>query len=200
METKHIAMWSCPRTRSTAITRAFEQIDDCLIYDEPLHHFYIFNGVNYYDDISDYPSDFLAKYPNTNYSSIIEKLTGDLPEGKSFSFQKHLSLHLLPEFDKSWLSKVKNFFLIRDPRETIISYWKVKKAGGFNWADSECFIGWEEHYRLFKEIEDLTKEKPFVIDSGDLIKNPQDYLKALCCQLGVSFSDKMLYWEPNKTN
>ncbi|NEQ64930.1 MAG: sulfotransferase domain-containing protein [Symploca sp. SIO2D2] len=199
MKTKHIAMWTCPRSRSTAITRAFEQIDDCIIYDEPLHHFFCFNTANYYDYINSFPSDYLLRYPDANYSSVIEKITGNLPEIKSFSFQKHMSYHLLPGFDKSWLSKVKNFLLIRNPIETITSYWKAKKHAGFNWESSEPFVGWEEHYRLFKEIENLTQEKPLVIDSGDLVKNPQDYLKTLCCQLGVAFSEKMLYWEPNKT-
>ncbi|NEP27448.1 sulfotransferase domain-containing protein [Moorena sp. SIO3I6] len=201
MKTKHIAMWACPRTRSTAITRAFEQIDDCIIYDEPLHHFCFFNMANDYEnEIKDFPSDYLVKYPNTNYSSIIEKLTGDLPEGKSFSFQKHLSYHLIPGFDKSWISKVKNFFLIRDPRETVTSYWKVKKAGGFNWEESKSFLGWEEQYNLFKQIQDITKEKPLVIDSGDLLKNPRNYLKNLCEKLGIDFSEKMIRWEQKKTS
>lgn len=134
MKTKHIAMWACPRSRSTAITRAFD-----------------------------------------------------------------MSYHLLPGFDRSWLSKVKNFFLIRNPRETVLSYWKATTARGLVWEKWKSRVGWEEHYQLFKEIEDLTQEKPLVIDSGDLVKNPRNYLKVLCSKLGVDFYEKMLYWEPKKT-
>ncbi|NES21432.1 MAG: sulfotransferase domain-containing protein [Symploca sp. SIO3E6] len=198
MQTKHIAMWACPRTRSSAITRAFEQIDDCIIYDEPLHYLSFTNSINY-DNIIEFSSDYLSQY-NSSYANIIEKIIGDLPEGKSFSFQKHMSFHLLPGLDRSWLSQVKNCFLIRHPKETVVSYWEARKATGFSWEDSESFVGWEEHYRLFKEIENLIQEKPLVIDSGDLVKNPRDYLKTLCCQLGVDFSEKMLRWEPNQTN
>ncbi|WP_202225246.1 hypothetical protein [Okeania sp. KiyG1] len=79
-------MWACPRTRSSAITRAFEQIDDCMVYDEPLHHLSFVDQINYHD-IIDFPSDYLSKYYNNSYSNIIEKLIGDLPEGKTFSFQ-----------------------------------------------------------------------------------------------------------------
>lgn len=198
MKTKHIAMWACPRSRSTAITRAFEQLDDCMIYDEPLHGCCFVNTFTDHDEI-DYAADYLSRHADTNYSSIIKKITGDLPEVKSFSFQKHMSKHLLPECDKSWISKVKNFFLIRNPRETVLSYWKARTAGGFTWEESESRVGWEEHYQLFKEIEDLTQEKLLVIDSGDLVKNPLHYLKSLCSKLGVDFSEKMLYWEPKKT-
>ena len=198
MKTKHIAMWACPRTRSSAITRAFEQIDDCIIYDEPLLHLSFVDKINYHD-IIDLPYQYSSKEYHKIYSNFIEKLIGDLPEGKSFSFQKHMSFHLLPGFDKSWIPKVKNCFLIRNPRETVVSYWKARKSSGFSWEDSEFFVGWEEHYQLFKEIENLTAEKPIVIDSGDLVKNPRVYLKTLCGKLGVNFSDKMLEWEPQKT-
>ncbi|MBC6477584.1 MAG: sulfotransferase domain-containing protein [Hormoscilla sp. GM7CHS1pb] len=199
MKTKHIAMWACPRSRSTAITRAFEQIDDCIIYDEPLYGCCFVNSFTDYDRLY-YAPDYLSRYPDTNYSSIVKKLTGDLPEGKSFSFQKHMSNHLLPEFDKSWISQVKNFFLIRNPRETVLSYWQARTASGFAWEESESRVCWEEHYQLFKEIENITGEKPLVIDSGDLVKNPQKYLKVLCSKLGVKFSEKMLNWEHKKTN
>ncbi|NEQ80449.1 MAG: sulfotransferase domain-containing protein [Moorea sp. SIO2I5] len=198
MKTKHIAMWACPRSRSTAITRAFEQLDDCIIYDEPLDGCCFVNSCPDYDQI-DYAPDYLSRHTDTNYSSIVKKLTGDLPEGKYFSFQKHMSNHLLPGFDRSWLSQVKNFFLIRNPRETVFSYWKARTASGFVWEEWEYRVGWKEHYQLFKEIESLTQEKPLVIDSGDLIKNSRNYLKVLCSKLGVNFSEKMLDWEQKKT-
>ncbi|NER87744.1 MAG: hypothetical protein F6K20_09235 [Moorea sp. SIO2C4] len=150
MKTKHIAMWACSRSRSTAITRAFEQIDDCIIYDEPLKGCCFVKTLTDSDDRINYAPDYLSRHPDTNYSSMIKKLTGDLPEGKSFSFQKHISDHLLPGFDRNWLSKVKNLFLIRDPKETILSYWKNITASGFDWEDWEYRVGWEEHYQLLK--------------------------------------------------
>ena len=199
MTPKHIAMWACPRSRSTAITRAFEQLDDCVIYDEPLDGCCFVNSIPDYNQV-DYTPDYLSRHPDTHYSSIVKQLTGDLPEGKSFSFQKHMSNHLLPRFDKSWLSKVKNIFLIRHPRETVISYYKARIASGFDWEEWESRVGWEEHYQLFRDVENLTQETPLVIDSSDLIKNPRTYLKALCFKLGVEFSEKMLEWEKEKTS
>ncbi|MEL7036553.1 MAG: sulfotransferase domain-containing protein [Cyanobacteria bacterium J06592_8] len=199
MKTKHIAMWACPRTRSTAITRAFEQLDDCMIYDEPLDGCYFVNSFSDHDQI-DYTSDYLSRHPETNYSSIVQKLTGDLPKGKSFSFQKHMSNHLLPGFDRSWLSQVKNFFLIRNPKETVFSYWKARTTSGFAWEEWKSRVGWAEHYQLFQEVEDLIQEKPLVIDSSDLVKNPHSYLKVLCNKLGVKFSEKMLGWQKRKTS
>ncbi len=38
---KHIALWTCPRSRSTLMTRAFEELEGCLIFDEPLYAPYL---------------------------------------------------------------------------------------------------------------------------------------------------------------
>jgi hypothetical protein len=39
---KHIAMWTCARSRSTLVTRAFQQLDGCVIFDEPFYPPYLF--------------------------------------------------------------------------------------------------------------------------------------------------------------
>ena len=195
MKHKHIAMWACPRTRSSAVTRAFEQIDECMIYDEPFIDLSFRSGINYHDAIDCLPSSYGDSYPE-----IVAKLTGHLPKGKSFSFQKHMSFHLHPELDKSWIRQVDNCFLIRNPQEAILSYWKARNAGGFSWEESLGFVGWKEHYQLFKEVLSYTARPPVVLDSGDLVKDPEGYLRALCTHLGIEFSEKMLSWEAGKTS
>ncbi len=198
---KHIAMWAVPRSRSTAITRAFEQLDECIIYDEPLYGAYFVNINSDYQflekRVREIWNDDLLKYPETDYQKVIQQLTGNLPEDKSFSFQKHISRYLLPKFGRNWLKSMKNFFLIRDPRESIISTWKPLKSTGHEWRLTCYGIGWEQHYALFKEIEALTGQKPLVIDSTDLVKDPRKYLEALCFELGIDFSEKMLSWSQN---
>ncbi len=37
IQTKHIAMWTAPRSRSTLIARAFEQLDECWLIDQPFY-------------------------------------------------------------------------------------------------------------------------------------------------------------------
>ena len=64
---------------------------------------------------------------------MVEPLTGPVPEGKQIFYQKQMTHHLLPEIDRAWLGLVTNCFLIRDPREVILSYIKKNNdpiAGG----------------------------------------------------------------------
>jgi hypothetical protein len=42
----------------------------------------------------------------------------------------------------------------------------------------------------------FTGKTPLVIDSTDLIKNPQKFLEVICNKLEINFSEQMLSWEP----
>lgn len=180
---KHIAMWSCPRSRSTLITRSFEQLDGCIIFDEPLYAPYLLNHA------FDHPErEAVIAHRETDYQKVIQQITSDLPEGVSFSFQKHMAKHLMPDDERNWLKSLNNFFLIRNPKEIIYSYNKVCKKV------TKHEIGMEALYNLFKEVESFTGKTPLVIDSTDLIKNPRHFLNVICSKIGITFSEKMLNW------
>ena len=87
--------------------------------------------------------------------------------------------HALPEFGRDWLKSLHNFFLIRDPKEIVVSWHKV--YGKVTKHD----IGIEELYNIFKEVEPFSARTPLVIDSTDLIKNPKKALNLLCSKFGL---------------
>ena len=72
-----------------------------------------------------------------------------MPQGKRIFYQKQMTHHLLPEIDRGWLRAVTNCFLIRDPREVIVSYIKknddptledigfVQQAEIFDWVRAD---------------------------------------------------------------
>jgi hypothetical protein len=188
---KHIAMWFCPRSRSTVIARAFGQLDECVVYDEPFYGAYL--AIKGQDNYLPLKPEELSKYSELDYKKVINKITGELPDGASFSFQKHNTKHALPEFGRDWIKELKNFFLIRNPQETIYSYWQANYCQGNLKIDK---VGWLQHFKLFEEIQQLTGETPLVIDSNELVKAPRKYLEFLCTKLGVNYSEKMLDWKP----
>ncbi len=184
---KHIAMWNCARSRSTVVTRAFQQLDGCVIYDEPLYPPYLFTQKGDHPDRLE-----IIKHHETSYEKVIRQITGDLPQGASFSFQKHTANNLPEDIDLHWLTHFDIFFLIRHPNEIISSRQKI-----YNYPKkfTSHEIGIEDLYNLFILIQEFTKKTPVVIDSTDLIKKPRKVLQALCIKLDVSYSDRMLNWQ-----
>jgi hypothetical protein len=189
---KHIAMWSCPRSRSTAITRAFEQLDGCIVYDEPFYSSYL--AIKGQDNYLPIQPEELSKYKNIDHKAVIKKITDELPNDISFSFQKEQSKHILPEFGLDWIAQLNNFFLIRNPKETIFSSWK---ANHFQEEFNMETVGWLQHYNLFHKIKDITGKKPLIIDANDLVLSPENYLKLICNHFQIEFSEKMLTWKAN---
>jgi len=114
---------------------------------------------------------------------------GPVPEDRNLFYQKHMTHHMIPSFDRQWMANVKNVFLIRDPRRVIASY-NIKRENP-NLAD----IGVSEQLEIFNQIADMQGEAPIVIDSVDILRNPALMLGRLCQSLAIPFDEKMLSWK-----
>ena len=118
--TRRIAMWSGPRNISTALMRGWENRSDCAVIDEPLYAFYL--------ERTGLPHPGAAEiiaHDETDWRRVAETLTGPLPDGASVFYQKLMAHHLLPEIDREWLWSLEHAFLLRDPREMLLSLSKV---------------------------------------------------------------------------
>lgn len=122
------------------------------------------------------------------FSDLIGAAEEPLPSGTTVFYQKHMTHHLLPEADRDWTDGLVNCFLIRDPREVLLSY--VKKRTQITPAD----LGSEQQIEIFERVRKRTGRVPPVVDGRDVLENPRGLLKALCAAVGVPFLDAMLEW------
>jgi hypothetical protein len=179
-----IAMWSGPRTLSTATMRAWENRPDTVVVDEPLYAYYLAaTGI-------DHPArdEIIASQP-TDWRTVVRTLTGDpLPAGATISYQKHMTHHVLPEVDLDAFTGLRHAFLIRDPRRLLASYAKVREQPTL--AD----LGLERQVALFRRFGGP------VVDSDDLLRDPPRTLRALCAALDVPFDRAMLSWPTGPRN
>ncbi|MDH3537384.1 MAG: HAD family hydrolase, partial [Gammaproteobacteria bacterium] len=116
-----IAMWSGPRNISTAMMRAFENRSDCTVWDEPLYGYYLDATGIAHPGAAEVIAD-----QGTDAAAIIARCIGDIPGGKPIFYQKHMTLHLLPQLERGWLAALVNCFLIREPEADIASYAAVR--------------------------------------------------------------------------
>jgi Sulfotransferase domain len=174
-----IAMWSGPRTVSTALLRSWENRPDTVVTDEPLYAFYLDRtGI-------DHPGrdEVVASQP-TDWRVVLDRLAGPLSGGAAIGYAKHMTHHLLPEVDRAALASFRHAHLIRDPRELLASYARVRTAPTL--AD----LGVAQQAEIFE-----TFGGP-VVDSRDLLTDPEGVLRGLCQALGVPFDGRMLGWPP----
>jgi Sulfotransferase domain len=175
-----IAMWSGPRTVSTAMMRAWENRPDTVVADEPLYAFYLSQtGL-------DHPGrdEVIASQP-TDWRDVLRELSqGALPGGVTIAYAKHMTHHVLPSVDLAAFAPFRHAFLIRDPRSLLASYSRVRSAPTLD------DLGLRQQAWLFEEFGGP------VVDSADLLAAPEPALRALCAAVGVPFSAAMLAWPP----
>jgi hypothetical protein len=178
-----IAMWSGPRNLSTALMYSFAARGDCAVVDEPFYAAYLAQtGIDHpmRDEVmSSQPVDEL---------DVAADLLGPIPEGKALDYQKHMTLHMIPSFDRAFMRGLTNAFLIRHPARVVASYAKKREAPTL--AD----IGFVQQAELFDEVSDWLGHAPLVIDSFDIRANPAKALASLCAALGIPYTDRMLHW------
>ena len=173
-----LAMWSGPRTISTAQMRAWENRADTVVTDEPLYGFFLARtGINHPGR-----DEVIGSMPS-EWPVVLTQLTSDpLPAGHTIFYQKHMTHHLLPEVDRGAMGALRHAFLIRDPRRLLASYAKVRSTPVL--AD----LGLAQQAEIFSRFGGP------VIDSADILRQPRAALEALCDALGVPFDPAMLSW------
>jgi hypothetical protein len=151
---------------------------DTVVVDEPLYAFYLARtGM-------EHPGrETILTSQRRDWRAVLQNLTNAaLPAGRTVCYQKHMTHHLLPDVDRRALAPLRHAHLIRDPRELLASYAKVRSAPEFD------DLGLRQQVEIFDALGGP------VIDSRDLLERPEGVLRALCSALGVPFDTAMLSW------
>ncbi|MGI9621341.1 MAG: sulfotransferase family protein [Acidimicrobiales bacterium] len=181
---KILALWAVPRSTSTAFEWMMRTRGDMSCWHEP------FGEVWYQGEIPDWPrlQPDSVRTPGLTYESRWAELLADLERGPVFikDFPHYLDALRSDEF----LSHFDHSFLIRDPARTITSMYK-------HWPDFDIReTGFVEQRRLFDELTELIGNAPPVIDSDDLLTNPEGVVGAWCDAVGIPQRPEALRWEP----
>lgn len=161
--------------------RAWENRPDCSVIDEPFYACYL------HETGADHPcrQAVIASQPISR-SAVIRSLT--TPRDTPLFYQKHMTHHMPLGCDLRWTKSFANIFLIRSPTEVIASYLQKMPTV------SELDIGVVRQRELYDEIAQVADTPPLVIDGGDVLRDPQGLLRALCERLSIVWTDRMLAW------
>ena len=107
-------------------------------------------------------------------------------DGSRVLFMKHMAHHLL-ELDLGFLRSTQNIFLIRDPREMLPSL--TVQLPHARIEDT----GLQRQWELYSDLTDAG-QRPDVLDSRELLLDPEGVLRQLTLKLDLEFSSDMLTW------
>jgi hypothetical protein len=162
---------------------AFAARGDCAVSDEPFYAAYLSaTGI-------DHPmrEAVIASQP-TDPAIVAAACLGPNPDGQPHWYQKHMTMHMIPAFDRGFLSGLTNVFLLRHPAHVIASYARKREAPTLQ------DIGFLQQAQLFDQVADMTGTAPPVITAESIRANPRAALGRLCAALGLPFTEAMLHW------
>tara|TARA_B100000929_G_scaffold290583_1_gene284701 strand:- start:1432 stop:2157 length:726 start_codon:yes stop_codon:yes gene_type:complete len=180
--TLRINCWSGPRNISTALMYSFRERADTTVVDEPFYaHYLRVSGREHpgYQEVlnsqDQYSEQVIRNVIKGHYETPVV-------------FFKQMCHHLV-EIDLSFLDNCSNILLIREPSLVIRSH--AKNVPDLKVSDIGLDI---QNFLLNKILE--SGETPVVVDSANLLMQPEAILKELCQHLEIAFDDSMLSWEP----
>ena len=163
---------------------SFAQRKDTIVIDEPLYARYLLLTN------ADHPGreEIISNMETDGKNIIREAILGEYK--CDILFIKQMAHHLI-DLDESFLENVINVLLIRNPSQLISSLSQV--INNIEMRDT----GIKKQYDLYKKLISLD-HKPIVIDSGEILKDPECSLSILCEAIGIPFDKKMLRWNAGK--
>ncbi len=179
---KPVALWSVPRSISTAFERVFVERDDFEVFHEPFAESYYYSE----ERLSERYSDEEPR-PEDNYENVLARL---LEPREKRVFVKDMAYQAKPLIGPDFVSRFRNTFIVRDPKYVIASLSRM-------WPDFTLEeTGFEQLYRLFRyatEAEDVV-----VVDAMTFSENPVGILAAYCEHLEIPFRTDSLSWQPGE--
>lgn len=179
---KRIHLISNPRNLSTALMYSFAQRSDTQVVDEPFyaHYLKLRPGV-------DHPAkrETIASMQSDTDEVVKNVIMADYD--RPVVFFKDMAHHLI-ELPLDFMLPLTNLFLIRDPHQLIASIGQIMRQPKME------DIGSKQQYALFQWLVEHG-QRPLVLDSGELLKDPPTVMEKLCNALEIPYEPHMLRWE-----
>ncbi|MEL6366365.1 MAG: sulfotransferase family protein [Pseudomonadota bacterium] len=176
-----INLWSGPRNVSTALMYSFRQHPDVRVEDEPLYAHYLARSGRQHPD----SQAVLASQPHDG-NAVIQRLLAQTTLASPHVFAKHMAHHLI-DIDLQPMFSAKHVLLIRDPEQMLSSL--TIQLPDARLADT----GLAQQCELLDTLNQHNIAVA-VIDSRELLLDPEDVLRQLCEVLNLPWTDAMLHW------
>lgn len=176
-----INLLSGPRNISTALMYSFAQRSDTAVIDEPFYAWYLSRT-----DAQHPGREEVLKEQSDDYREVLEAVVFSEQDRPNLFLKNMAHHHVDMEYD--YLEKVHNIFLIRSPEEMITSF--IKNIPDPTLRDT----AYDKQVELMEYLQEAGQDL-LVVDSAELLKNPEEILGKVCRRLEIPFERTMLKWE-----
>ena len=171
------ALWSVPRSRSTAFFRMMLERGDLAVVHEP------------FSSRAEHGEAEVGGVRARTEHEVIAALRAAARTQHVFFKDTTDERYAAVLADRDLLARdARHAFLIRHPGETIPSYFAL------NPGVRSSQLGFAALYELYEAVWDASGERPLVFDSAELVERPAEIARAYCARVGLPFVGHALAW------
>lgn len=180
-----IALWTHPRSLSTAIERVMRERGDLTCFHEPfMYDYYIHRQVRVMPHF-----DVMPNHPRS-YEEVRDMILAAADKGPVFL--KDMAYYLVPRLfsDREFADRLTHSFLMRSPIKSIVSYYKL---------DPELTmeeVGLEALAALYDWAQARDERRPPLLDAEAVLEDPKGVLRAYWRALGLEDKPDAFSWDP----
>lgn len=179
-----IALWSHPRSMSTATERIMRERGDLTVFHEPfMYDYYVHRSVR---EMPHFEAE--AERPQS-LPDICAMLTAAAAQAPVFF--KDMSYYVVGALaeERGFFSSLTDVFLIRDPRRSLMSYAKLDPDFTLEEA------GIEAQWRHFHWLQETTGKTPPVIEAEAIAADPEGVMGRLWALIGLAPAPHAFSWQ-----
>ena len=161
---------------------SFGNREDCSSVDEPFYAYYL----NKHPDIYHPGREEVLASQSKQLKEVLDKVIFANYATENVFFKS--MAHHMDDTDWEFMKDLENILLIRKPKELIASFARVIENPTI--LDIALKLEYEILQYMVENDMNFT-----VLDSADILEDPEAYLSATCARIGIPFSESMLSWE-----
>jgi hypothetical protein len=173
-----LALWSIPRSRSTAFFRMMLERTDLISLHEP------------FAQLADFSDTLIGDRVVRSEAAAIEAIRLLARERRVFFKDTMDNRYPQVLADHRFLLQTAHAMLIRHPRDVIASYFALYPEVRVE------EIGFTTLHELWTAIVAAGQQPPLVLDSDSLLARPEATVRAYCVHMGLPFRPETLTWAP----
>lgn len=172
-----LVVWSPPRCRSTAFLRMMHERGDFQVVHEPFSHLMDFGSAEFAGGVYSTERALMDAL-----LALAERTPVFVKDTTDFSYPGLLRAD-------DFLRSATHAFIIRHPRETIGSHYRL------NPALTRDEIGFARAREIYDAVV-RAGQHPVVLDADDLVNHPEAMVRGYCEAVGIEFRPEALSWRP----
>jgi hypothetical protein len=175
------ALWSAPRTRSTAFFRSMAERGDMTMLHEP------------FCNLRDHGETDAGGRTFDSVLPLLAWLREETHDLRVFLKDHPPTAYVRDVLaDRRFLAQARHAFLIRSPEEIAASSYALDPGM------TVSAIGLERLCEVQAAVREAGGDASVVIDSDDLVARPAATMAAYCAAVGLPFEPRALTWEPGE--